>query len=594
MPVVRPVARPAPLDSPAASLGPGPSTLRRAAGWALAGGIGAAALLAAGCRSAEEYRRRADEEVYALLAERRAQFVEDPDAFTIDPDRTRLGQLTVAWAAAEQAEPGAALPPLSLAQCLELAAATDSDVQERKERLYREALDLIAQRYLFGLRTTGDVSGRVDGQSDEAQTADIDGGFGFSQLLDSGALVFANIGVSLFRGLLSSDDWDPVGNLGLSITQPLLAGFGRQVVLEPLTQAERNVLYEVRSYERFRRTFAFDLADDYFRILQSYDALANARANFESLSRLRLRNEALGQAGRLSEIQVDQARQDEFRARTNLIDEQQNLESLLDDFKDLLGLPIDYPLALDPIELEKVVAAGVAELDVDQDLAIDLALELRHDYRTAVERIDDSRRRLALAADDLRARLDLNTGLSLASEPGQPLDYDVENLSWFVELDLDLPLDRLLERNVYRAAAIDLQAAERAASDLAVTITVALRDSLRALESRRQAYDIQVQSVQLAERRVESTSLNFEAGRAETRDLLEAQDALLEARNSLTRALVDYHLATLAFYRDLELLWIDEQGLRPDPSAASRLQLSTALPSSAAMPQDNSPLPQAP
>ena len=65
----------------------------------------------------------------------------------------------------------------------------------------------------------------------------------------------------------------------------------------------------------------------------------------------------------------------------------------------------------------------------------------------------------------------------------------------------------------------------------------------------------------LAQRRVASTNLFLEAGRAEIRDLLEAQEALVTAQNALTAALVSYRVNELALQRDLGVLEVDHQGL---------------------------------
>ena len=46
-----------------------------------------------------------------------------------------------------------------------------------------------------------------------------------------------------------------LSTLTLSLTQPLLRGGGWAVTLEPLTQAERTLVYAVRSYARFRENF---------------------------------------------------------------------------------------------------------------------------------------------------------------------------------------------------------------------------------------------------------------------------------------------------------------------------------------------------
>ena len=49
-------------------------------------------------------------------------------------------------------------------------------------------------------------------------------------------------------------------NATLDLIQPLLRGGGRAVTLEPLTQSERDLLYQVRSYARFRKEFYVSIA----------------------------------------------------------------------------------------------------------------------------------------------------------------------------------------------------------------------------------------------------------------------------------------------------------------------------------------------
>ncbi len=58
-----------------------------------------------------------------------------------------------------------------------------------------------------------------------------------------------------------------------------------------------------------------------------------------------------------------------------------------------------------------------------------------------------------------------------------------------------------------------------------------------------------------------SISLFMEAGRAETRDLLEAQDALLAAQNNLTSAGVNYRIAELEIQRDMGVITVTDTGL---------------------------------
>jgi len=69
----------------------------------------------------------------------------------------------------------------------------------------------------------------------------------------------------------------------------------------------------------------------------------------------------------------------------------------------------------------------------------------------------------------------------------------------------------------------------------------------------------------------------------EARDVLEAQDALLDARLLLSAALVDYAISRLDLMRDLEALAIEPKGLRYDRS----LPIPTAGLSLASEREDN-------
>ena len=65
----------------------------------------------------------------------------------------------------------------------------------------------------------------------------------------------------------------------------------------------------------------------------------------------------------------------------------------------------------------------------------------------------------------------------------------------------------------------------------------------------------------MAQKRVSSTNMALEAGRAKIRDILEAQEALLSAQNELTAAVIKYRMSELELQRDIGLLNVDEKGL---------------------------------
>jgi len=544
--------------------------------------LAAVLALVAGCRSSGDYRAEADREVYAILTERRAQIFSDRSEFSIEPAPDSLRQRILA---ASEVSMG----PFSMAETLEIAAENSREYQRRKEDLYLSALDLTLERWRFRWQQSGIFGAFLDGTGGEATDASGTGDFGLSRALGTGALIVADLGFDVARSLSSGDGWKAVSDLGLTMTQPLLRGAGRSIVEENLTQAERNLVYEVRSYERFRRTFAVDVTGRLYRVLQLVDAVTNEEANYLNLTELRERNQALADAGRLSDIQVDQARQDELSSENRLLNLRASLEAQLDDFKLFLGLPTGVELRVDVGLLEALRLEGLAEVGLAEDMVTVFALANRLDYLTTLDRIEDAERAVHIDQDALRAGLGLRLDANVESADNNPLRYNAQDIDWTLGLDLDLPVERTIERNRFRESLIMLDRSRRDAAEFADTIRADLRDALREARATREENEIQRNSVQLAERRVESAKLNLEAGRVDTRDLLEAQEDLLTARNGAIRSRIDYTLARLALYRDMELLRVTPEGLRID------LELMRATPPDESTPPPSEvPAPEVP
>lgn len=515
------------------------------------------------CRSPAEHRADADREVYEILDEVRSELAAE-GTFTIDPPADSLRARILSGELPVGDEPLL----LDLQESLRVAAENSREFQDRRESLYLAALDLTLERWRFSPQETAGATAFMSGDGSDTEARGLLSMLGITKLLTTGARVTGDFGLDYLRDALSGDAWALFSNFSFSVTQPLLRGFGSKIVREPLTQAERDVLYEVRAFERFRRTFAFDVTTQFLRILEEIDMLRNEQGNYESLTSIRIRNENFSQAGRLSDIEVDQARQEELRALNQVVEARRSLEARLDVLKLLLGLPPEVEIALDPAALETMAVSEALDLKIDEELAIEIALHERLDHQTTLAQLEDSARRVEVAAEGLRTGLDASFALGrVTSEEDEPADFSSSAKPWTLALDLDLPLDRLPERNVYRQSLIALAAAQRRAEESADRIGSELRNARRSLEAARESREIQSGAVVLAERRVESASLRLEAGRASTRDLLEAQEDLVAAQNAASRALTDFVLAGLAYYRDLEFLRVSETGLAIDTSA---------------------------
>lgn len=512
-------------------------------------------LFAAACSTPEEYAAAADEETYELLDARRSELFNDPAGFRVEPAADRLRLLLLE-------QPEALAQPITLIECLEIAASNNRDYQQRKERLYRAALSLTLERWRYTTRFSLDGSVGANGIGGDQTSTSADANLGMNRLLGTGAQIVGNIGMTLFRAIAAGDGWDALSSLSLDVTQPLLRGAAREVVMEPLTQAERNLVYEVRNYERFRRTFAVDVANEYYAILVTLDQIANEEQNLEGVRYIEALSKARTEAGRLSPIQRDQASQDVLSSETSLLQLRARFGQQLDTFKLRLGLPPEAGISLDPTELVNLRNLDGSDLDLldSDDLTLG-ALARRLDYLNTAEAVIDSERRTRIAADALRAGLDLEASIGYTTDEGKPLTFRPGETPWSLGVGWDLPIDNLPDRNAYRAALLDLQAAIRAEEDARDRVLSGLRDDLRQATSSRERNLVQSAAVVLAVRRVESTQLNFDAGRVQTRDLLDARRSLLSAQNAATSALRDFAISRLRLYSDLELLEVSPEGI---------------------------------
>jgi len=530
--------------------------------------VGATAL--AGC-SPMWYKQDADREVHDILKAKAKDLLSDVDRLTLDPDPT--SRLYDPDEPVVEARPTTTQPapfvrllsggPLTMNDALILAVVNSREYQQRKEDLYLAALRLTGERHLYSPRLTGTSSAefRRDRADDVAGRVDSD--LSVSKLLAGGGQIVLGIShrlVRSFRGFPVTQGASSL--LALDIIQPLLQGAGREVELENLTQAERDVVYAARDFARFQKTFAVRVASAYARLLQQYDTEANQKANYERLVKFRKMSERLKEMNRLNQIQLDQAIQDELEAENRWVDAQEETQNRLDSLKLLLGLQTDVALIVDIGGLKRFPQPTRDQPLPDLSQSVAKALGKRLDLQVRREQVDDLRRKTVVAADLLRAELNLVGEARVGSSQLKSLRFDFDGRGEYaVGVDLDLPLDRKLQRNAYRESLIDLHRGKRALMELADNVRLQVRTAHRGLGQARQSYFIQQQAKALAERRVQSANAFRDAGRASTRDLLEAQRALVNAQNALTRALIDYYIAKLEYHRDVGTLRVHSKGI---------------------------------
>lgn len=564
-------------------------------------------LLLGSCTAAWN-QQAADQASYALIEEKSALVprmstgdvvVDRPRQMTLDqyPANTRVFDFLGSLANSEN---GAHI--INLEQALDLAFALNKDYQLQRERLYLQALSLTADRYRYtpifsaSADSTYAWDNRLsDGDSDTfAADAEAlislpasvvstderlrsDTSLGTRLLLRGGGQIALNLTSNFLKFVTGDMDSSASSALVGSFTQPLLRGAGSDIAAETLMQAERDLLYQLREFTRYRQTLAVRITTQYYTVLEARDTVRNnfagLSATLSSLERERaFQAEGLRTPGQVGRLEQSSLQRD--RAWALAITRYANA---LDSFKILLGLRADDRIMLDDQEMLRMAEGNLQAPDITLEQALELTANNRLDLFTQADRIADRARKLDVAANAFQPGLAMVLRASVPANNTNSAslsDMDFRLTDYSAALALDLPVDQMSARTAYRRALIDYEVAVRAYELAIDNAKLGVLDAWRALEQAERNYDISMASVRINERRVEEAELRAELGTGNIQDTVDAQNDLINSRTQLTSAIIDHNIAKLALWRDVGLLSVSDDGRWQEGSVETSTNLT--------------------
>ncbi len=516
------------------------------------------ALLASGC-TASHYRRSADRQSYTIVQQAQKRVFGQTNSFSID---TRYSTR----------KPDDILPPeliedrtqtnrrvLSLSQTLDLAVENSREYQASKEALYLKALDLTAARHQFAPIFSAGSEPKLAGTGSSTLQGRAVSSVGVDKLFATGG----SLGIALLNDLSRYFVGKPAGNprnsavdvLSVNLAQPLLQGFGRNNPrVEELAQSEREVVYAVRTFSQYQKRFDLGVVSDYFNLLGQKATVRNNYTNY--LRRVELTRYTEARAvDRVRAADVEDARTAELGARIAYINSVAGYLNGLDSLKLELGIPLTDGVYLNDADLRQLEKAGLVAVPINPDAAFAVAVERNLDLLTAIDRFEDSKRVVRVAADQLKPSVNLLANASVRSDPpDQYVNFDPNKIQYEAGFSINDLVDKLPARNNYRRKLIAFEAQLRSL----VASLDGLRDKIergfRRLEQERQNHLNRQAALEVAARRVDMNQTLLEAGRAQVRDLREAQDALIAAQNEVTDSIVGYLEARLQLLFDIGVL----------------------------------------
>ena len=452
-----------------------------------------------------------------------------------------------------------------LSDALAYAAKHARSLQDAKEDLYLAALDLTLERHLWTPQWVASLRGEF---ADYGQVRDFDramtavSNVSLTQRLPYGGEVSARIINRLMRDLGEHITSGETGDLIIEANIPLFRGAGR-VAYESRYQAERSLIYAVRTFERFRRSFLVNIAGDYFNLQRIKAGLLNANTSYLNTRESWERAELMHETGRERNVDDAPRARSSFRnAEAAVVSAKESYETALDRFKIRIGMEVDA--LLDVIDQADDVESEALEAllpTADEQVAVAVALKYRLDLLTSADQVDDARRGVVITKNRILPDLDLTGSVSMASNPNElnSASFHTDRTTWrgMVELRMD---DRKAERNDYRASLVLLGREERAHEQFIDTVRADVRRGMRRILRQSDIREIQEMNVAENVFRHGAATSRYNLGKSTNQDLVDADEDLLRARNNLAGAVADYRLAILEFRRDTGSLRINTEG----------------------------------
>ncbi len=535
--------------------------------------VSALVVVGAGCSSGFN-KKRADKEVFGLLKSKTSKVPNSgTDLLSVTPpDPVSLEKLeknlTTEDFLGDRAHIEKAARKINLAESLRFAVNRNRNYLGEKELVYLSALDLTLARQQFGPILAGAGTATVNSHQIETgvntfiteSTLTTNGGISLSALQRTGTRIAADLTtdfVKFFTGDLRS-----IGDssLALTVAQPLLRGAGYLAASEFLTQAERDVLYDIRSFTQFRKSFTVDIAAQYFRVLQAREAARNAFLAYQAFNDSVEREQLMAETGvrptRSFYFQVRQQQlSGDFRWRAAI----RIYEQELDNLKVQLGLPVEEPLLLNTSDLDDL---EIIDPPGTLDEAMSTALVTRLDVWNQRDQVEDAARRVKIATQDLLPTVNTLIGYKVngAAADTDRLKLDARRRNLTAQVDVDLNLNRKPVRNALRAAQIAEQRARRELDLAEENVRSQIRAAWRELDLARKQFEIAEQVLAISDERVKLETELLQEGQGTARDFVEAQRDLIDARNGVIATRINHTIARLQLWRDMGVLFIRKDG----------------------------------
>jgi outer membrane protein TolC len=389
-----------------------------------------------------------------------------------------------------------------------------------------------------------------------------------SRLFPSGATASVGFDNGLFTNnssTLFNNTWQ--SGLGVSVTQPLLKNFGRENTEAAITISRLSKAASLeRLHDRLLTTVA-EVRRQYFTLYNLREQRQVRKVSLGLAQKILAETKSRVDAGVLPAMEILNAEYGVSAREKEVLDAEQ---AVLDQ-SDTLGvlLQLHGQGEIEPVDTPR---HGAMVVDSDQAIKQALAAPLIRAQKKNLEiskmqsRILDNLTKpdLALVAASTMNGLDANFGRDL--EKVGSLSYP----AWQLGLNLSYPLGNNAAENAYRQSRLKSDQAAIQIRALEEQVTNTVKAAIRAIDTGAKQMVVAERGVAYAAERLTSFIRKSEVGLATTKEVLEVENDLAQAKSNRIAAVVNYDLAITRLWSVTGEL-LDQERVRVDEKAADDL-----------------------
>ena len=333
----------------------------------------------------------------------------------------------------------------------------------------------------------------------------------------------------------------------MNVTQPLLRGWGKKNAYSGIYLARLSGDASIHTVENTAISLLADVEKAYWNLVYARETLAVRELAVAQAESLLNYNQKGMELGVLIESDVLEAKSAWFTRQQEILEQQLQIQSAEDNLKLLLNITGngDGNLLLAPSE-----KPTIPEVDMNEDAALEAALQSRPDYLQDLTVIERQKLRLAVSRNAMLPALDLNAAYRLN---GSGRSYDrnwrelgkAEAFGWQVGLNLAYPIKNRAARTDYQRTEIELKRSQLSLESLKSRIITEIRSTMGRVQTNRKRIDVAKMTVEMNELKLRKEEEKFRNHLSTSFLVLQYQADLANTRNLYNKALMDYTLSIL-------------------------------------------------